>query len=81
MKDKNFNLQMIIYSYAEFFEEDLTGQSKRRLWAKVDKDMSSLIEENEMDSFLYFSIVVFIKAKYQNVRLPKKSDKNSHRKY
>ena len=60
---------------AEFFEEDLTGQSKRKLWTKVDKDMSSLIEENEMETFLYFSIVVYIKAKYSNVRLPKKSDK------
>jgi len=60
---------------AEFFEEDLTGQSKRKLWTKVDKDMSSLIEENEMETFLYFSIVVYIKAKYSDVRLPKKSDK------
>ena len=60
---------------AEFFEEDLTGQSKRKLWTKVDKDMSSLIEKNEMENFLYFSIVVYIKAKYSNVRLPKKTDK------
>eukprot|EP01084_Bolivina_argentea_P162703 283107_1 len=28
-----------------------------------------------MENFLYFSIVVYIKAKYKNVRLPKKSDK------
>ena len=47
---------------AEFFEEDLTGQSKRKLWTKVDKDMSSLIEKNEMENFLYFSIVVYIKV-------------------
>eukprot|EP00483_Globobulimina_turgida_P007761 UN07776 len=60
---------------AEFFEEDLTGQSKRKLWQKVDKDMSSLIEANEMENFLYFSIVVYIKAKYEKVRLPKKTDK------
>merc|ERR1719361_936229 len=65
---------------ADFFEEDLTGQSKRKLWTKVDKDMSSLIEANEMENFLYFSIVVFIKARYENVRLPKKSDKRFHKK-
>jgi len=65
---------------AEFFEADLTGQSKRKLWSKVDKDMSSLIEANEMENFLYFSIVVFIKANYPNVRLPKKSDKRFQKK-
>eukprot|EP00484_Ammonia_sp_Unknown_P001543 CAMPEP_0197021758 /NCGR_PEP_ID=MMETSP1384-20130603/2689_1 /TAXON_ID=29189 /ORGANISM="Ammonia sp." /LENGTH=1232 /DNA_ID=CAMNT_0042449663 /DNA_START=24 /DNA_END=3722 /DNA_ORIENTATION=+ len=70
----NFSNDNLI-QMAEFFEEDLTGQSKRKLWKKVDKDMSSLIEKNEMENFLYFSIVVFIKAKYQNVRLPKKTDK------
>jgi len=65
---------------AEFFEADLTGQSKRKLWTKVDKDMSSLIEANEMENFLYFSIVVFVKARYENVRLPKKSDKRFQKK-
>eukprot|EP01084_Bolivina_argentea_P016193 30321_1 len=60
---------------AQFFEEDLTGQSKRKLWSKVDKDKSSTIEQDEMENFLYFSIVVFIKAKHQNVALPKKSNK------
>ena len=65
---------------AEFHEADLTGQSKRKLWTKVDKDMSSMIEANEMENFLYFSIVVFIKARYDNVRLPKKSDKRFQKK-
>ncbi len=31
---------------AEFFEDDLTGQSKRKLWEKVDKDESSLRMSN-----------------------------------
>ena len=65
---------------AEFFEADLTGQSKRKLWTKVDKDTSSMIEANEMENFLYFSIVVFIKARYDNVRLPKKSNKRFQKK-
>jgi len=65
---------------AEFFEADLTGQSKRKLWTKVDKDQSALIEQNEMENFLYFSIVVYIKARYDNVRLPKKSDKRFQKK-
>jgi predicted transcriptional regulator YdeE len=60
---------------ANFFEHDLTGQSKRRLWQKVDSDMSTVIEKNEMETFLYFSMVVFIKAKFPNVNIPGPKDK------
>lgn len=71
----NFSLDHFM-QMADFFETDLTGQSKRRLWEKVDKDMSSIVEQNEMETFLYFSMVVFVKAKFKNANIPSPKDRN-----
>ncbi|ETO25906.1 hypothetical protein RFI_11229 [Reticulomyxa filosa] len=57
---------------ANYFETEMTGQLKKKLWEKVDKDASSMIESNEMTLFLYFSFVLFIKTKFPQSGIPKK---------
>jgi hypothetical protein len=60
---------------ARYMETDLKGQAKRRLWERVDKDGSGLIEEEEMDLFLFFCILVFIKETHSDAGIPSPKDK------
>ncbi|ETO23601.1 hypothetical protein RFI_13578, partial [Reticulomyxa filosa] len=68
-----FNSEHLV-QLANYFENEMTGQLKKKLWEKVDKDASSLIEANEMSLFLYYSFVIFIKTKFPQSRIPKKDN-------
>jgi len=59
---------------ADFFEEDFAGQSKKKLWERVDKDESSVIEKAELSTFVYYTIVVYIKSKFEDAKIPKADD-------
>ena len=61
---------------ALFFENELKGQSKRKLWMRIEKDMIDVVQKHELDSFLYLTIIVYVKGKYPNAKVPKYKDKD-----
>ena len=55
---------------ADFYDDDFDGQSKRKLYERVDKDSSQIIESYELSSFLYYAIAIYIKSKWRHAQLP-----------
>jgi len=53
----NFTYQNL-YGMSLFFENELKGQSKRKLWRRIEKDMIDVVQKHELDSFLYLTIIV-----------------------
>jgi len=63
-----------LYGMALFFENELKTQSKLKLWRRIEKDMIDVIQKHELDSFLYLTMIVYVKGKYPTVRVPKYRD-------